>query len=70
MLHEAHPDEAVAPNEANGWTTPILETAIAWLATLQLCGSDTPARTVYNWYLEGKKHGALSDTPPFSTYTA
>jgi hypothetical protein len=57
MLHEEHPDQPVAPNEANDWTTPILEIAIAWLVTLRLCDSRQPIRprTLYDWCLEHKR---------------
>ena len=54
MLHEDKPDQPVAPNELNGWTTPILEEAIAWLVTLGLCEPINP-RTLYKWYLAQKK---------------
>ncbi len=37
MLHQNRPDEPLAPNEMNGYTTPILEDAILWLVTLGLC---------------------------------
>lgn len=56
MLHEDRPDEPVAPNDLNGWTTPILEEAIAWLVTLGLCEPIDP-RTLYKWYLAQKKTG-------------
>lgn len=69
MLHEGHPGEMAAPNTLNDWTTPILETAIAWLVTLGLADRDKPIRprTLYSWYLEHKK--ATADTPPFPTKT-
>jgi len=70
MLREDSPSEPVAPNETNGWTTRILSTTIESLAVLDLCPRDLSPRTLYNWYLEAKKAGVFSNTPPFSAYTA
>ena len=66
MLHEAHPDEPLAPNEHNEWTTWILEQAIEWLTALKLCKGVRP-RVLYRWFLEHR------DTHPLSSrraYTA
>lgn len=62
MLHEDRADEPVAPNEMNGWTTPILEEAIRWLVTLGLCEPIEP-RTLYKWYLAQKKPATTSSIP-------
>jgi hypothetical protein len=58
MSRRLRPLEALAPNEMNGWTTPILEDAILWLGALDLCLDMTP-RVVYRWYCEAVKAGAL-----------
>ncbi len=72
MLSEDHPEEPLAPNEMNGWTTPILETAIEWLKTLGLCDGAHPIRprTLYGWWLENRKATASENTPSYSTDTA
>ena len=65
-------DEPFAPNEDNDWTTPILQEASEWLVALGLC-ERINARTLYGWYLDAKKAGALSsanDTHSNSTSTA
>lgn len=54
MLHDARPDEPVAPTHDNNWTTPILADAIEWLIALGLC-ERIDARTVYQWYLASKR---------------
>jgi hypothetical protein len=65
MLHEDRPDEPLAPNEMNGWTTRILEEAIRWLVTLGLC-NPIDSRTLYKWCLAQKK---TATTPSLPTAT-
>ncbi len=72
MLIEDRPDEPFAPHEDNDRTTPILRDAIEWLVALDLC-ERIDERTLYRWYLDAKKTGALSsanDTHSNSTSTA
>jgi hypothetical protein len=54
VLHEGRPEEPLAPNAMNDWTTHILEDAIEWLVTLGLCERIT-ARTLYAWNREGRE---------------
>jgi hypothetical protein len=58
MYRQVRPSEAFAPNEMNGWTTPILEDAIVWLRALDLCDDVTP-RVLYVWYSDAKKAGVF-----------
>jgi hypothetical protein len=58
MYRQLRPSEAFAPNEMNGWTTPILEDAIVWLRALGLC-DDVTARVLYAWYSDAKKAGVF-----------
>jgi hypothetical protein len=58
MYRHVRPSEPFAPNEMNGWTTPILEDAIVWLRALDLCDNVTP-RVLYVWYCDAQKAGAL-----------
>ena len=64
VFTELRPDEAFAPSENNGWTTPILEAVIDQLVTLGLCDRIS-TRTVYRWYLD-----STNDTQSNSTSTA
>ena len=50
LLHDTFPDQPIAPNDGNDWTTPVLETAIAWLAALGLTTAPIRPRTLYEWY--------------------
>jgi hypothetical protein len=66
MLREDRAGEPFAPNEMNGWTTPILEDAIKWLTTLGLC-EPVSARTLYSWWLDARQK---KDTQSNPTLTA
>jgi hypothetical protein len=63
MLHEDRPKEPLAPTQHNSHTTPILDDALCWLETLGLCKGIT-ARTLYDWYVEARKAGALEPASP------
>jgi hypothetical protein len=58
MYRQARPLEVFAPNEMNGWTTPVLENTIIWLRALDLCDNVTP-RVLYAWYCDAQKAGVL-----------
>ena len=63
MLHEARPEEPLAPNEMNGYSTRILDDAIKQLVALGLC-EPIDQRTLYTWYLAYKKTLTTLTTPP------
>lgn len=62
MFREDNPNANIAPNEMNGWTTPVLEAAGAWLVALGLSESVAP-RTLYQWWLDANK-AAQSNSGP------
>jgi hypothetical protein len=59
LLAVSSDKQLIAPNDGNGWTTPLLERAIAWLVTLGLTTPIKP-RTLYEWYVE---HTRAAVTP-------
>lgn len=59
MLRADRPGEAYAPHEHNGWTTPILEEAGAWLVVLGIT-EGVDARTIFRWHGEAEKAGDLN----------
>jgi hypothetical protein len=61
MFRENRPDEQFAPNDLNGWTTPILEDALRQLTTLRIC-KPVSARTLYQWWLKAPKPPTQSNS--------
>lgn len=65
VVREQDPSVPIAPHHHNQWTTPILDTAIAWLAALGLVDDAHPIqpRTLYAWYLEDRDPSENQGTP-------
>jgi hypothetical protein len=65
VVNEQSPDQPIAPHHFNEWTTPTLETAIAWLTALGMVDPAHPVRprTLYEWYREHRDPSANTSTP-------
>ena len=65
VVSEQFPDQPIAPHHFNEWTTPTLDTAIAWLAALGLVDAAHPVRprTLYEWYREHRDPSGNTGTP-------
>lgn len=61
MLREARPDEPLAPNSENGYSTRILKDALQQLVTFGLCAIDQ--RTLHRWYNAWKKTAPTPTSP-------